>query len=158
MIRPKKVRPKKAHRRCEKLIGEAANQKRSPSTSQAKHPIKSVRQGQVDHTDQSSRVHQEEKARRSSNQIRLAGSKADASSHQTEASAQPIGAIGWIIFGRIIFRRTFFGRNFFGRIIPQDGIIGSANRSHRSDHLRSDYLRTDFFRMDHPVGQKPPSI
>ena len=59
---------------------------------------------------------------------------------QTEASDQPITYIG-----RIIFRRTFFGR-----IIPQDGIVGSANHIHRSD-----YLRTDFLRTDHPSVRNP---
>ena len=93
---------------------EAANQKRPPRTAQAYGPIKSRRLGQLKRTDRLRRVHEAEKARRSSNQIRLAGSKADASSHQTEASARSIGAIGRTIFGR-----TFFGRTFFGRTIQR---------------------------------------
>ena len=88
---------------------EAANQKRSPRTSQSDGTIRSAHNRTIDQTDQSSRVHQDEKARRLSNQIRLSGSKADASSYETEASTKPITAIGQIIFGRIIFGRTFFG-------------------------------------------------
>ena len=52
-------------------------------------------------TNQSHSFHEAEKARRSSNQIRMAGSKADASSHQTEASARPLGFIGRTIFGLV---------------------------------------------------------
>ena len=159
----------------EASASEAANQKCPPSKAQVKHPIRSVRQGQLkqssqssrvcqgqlkrmdqssrvrqgqlkrtdqssrvrqgqlkrtdqsirirlgqlNRTDQSHRVHKAEKACRSSNQIRLAGIKADTSSHQTEASARPIGSIS-----QTIFRQTFFLRTFFGRTIHQVRIVG----------------------------------
>ena len=150
----------------EASASEAANQKCPPSKAQVKHPIRSVRQGQLkrssqssrvcqgqlkrteqsscvrqgqlkrtdqsscvrqgqlkrtdqssrirlgklNRTDQSHRVHEAEKVCRSSNKICLAGSKADTSSHQTEASTRPIGSISQTIFRRTIFLRTFFGR------------------------------------------------
>ena len=115
---------------------KAANQKRSQRTAQAKQPIKGVRQGQIERTDKSSCVHEAEKARRSSNKIRLAGSKADALSHQTEASARPIRAIGRIIFGRIIFRRTFFLRfrpSLLMTCRTKEGLVDRVTRAVR-DH------------------------
>ena len=78
------------HRVAEKPIedarsnsSEAANQKLPPRTAQAKQPIRSVRQGQLKQSNQSSRVHQEDKARFSANQI-----------HRTDI-LRKIYKIGW---------------------------------------------------------------
>ena len=124
-----------------------------------KQPIRSV----LNRTSRSdgpiSRVHQEE-TRRAARPIRFVSQddKADASTYKTEASALPIEGLQSILrtnlqteasaqpitsIGRIIF-----GRTFFRWIIPQDGIVGSANHINRSNYLRTDFLRTDHLRTD----------
>ena len=130
---------------AKKLIEDARNRS-------AKQLIRRVLNRTVDWTDQSSRVHREEKARRLSNQIRLAGRQ---------------GRRLVIQDGSISSANQKALENSLDE--PSDGSIGSANHSHRSDYLRSDYLRTnylrtDFLRTDHPsrlnrrLSQSQPSV
>ena len=72
----------------------------------------------------------------------------DGPSIKSESLDQPIGFIRRTIFGR-----TFFGRTFFGRTLHQVGIVGSANRIHRSDYPQTDFLRTDFLWTDPPSSR-----
>ena len=121
-------------------------------------PIRSVHEGQLSastnqkrprrtakRTNQSHSFHKAEKARRSSDQIRLAGSKADASSHQTEASARA-NRIHWSDYLRTDFLQTDFLRtdppsSWNRRLSQSDPPIGLS-----SDGISSDGL---------PFGQKP---
>ena len=93
---------------------EAANQKRPPRTAQAQQPIRSVRQEQLKRSNQSSRVHQEAKARFSANQI-----------HRTDILRR-IYKIGWSeSYGQIRSLGQLFNRSikvtFFGESTRSDG-------------------------------------
>ena len=148
----------------------STNQKRPQRTAQAQahQPIRSVHEGQLSastnqkrprrtakRTNQSQSFHEAEKARRSSNQIRLAGSKADASSHQKEASARANRIhradylrtdFLWADFLRTDFLRTDPPSSRNRRISQPDPSIGVF----RTDYLRTDFLRTNFLLVRKP--------
>ena len=58
------------------------------------------------------------------------GISSDGPSIKSESLDQPIGFIGRTIFGW-----NFFGRTLFARTLHPVGIVGSANRIHRSEYF-----------------------
>ena len=128
------------------MIGESANQKRSPRTSQS---------------DGQSEAFTKDKSIGQANQK---GSPRKSQSYgpirsvhnRTSRSYGPIKSRSPRREGAPLVQSDSSGRKQGGRLVTPDGSISPTNRIHRSDYFWSDYLRTDFLRTDFPFGQKPP--